>query len=379
VFWNCIMSKKTKINQFDMNYIKNVLFILTTSIIFFACERSAERGNLLAAKGDGGEILLFIDSTKWKGELGKAVKDVFYEPLKGTLRDERNFTLRHISPNAINSFLKTHKNIIMVTSFESNSLETRRLKSYYTEESLKQIQESKEDSLFMLLKYDVFAQDQIVLFLFGKTDEALMKNLKTNKLKLQEIFESAEVRRLTSKVYAGKEQTNISQLIKEKHGFKIRIPFGYEEVVNKRSEDKKEGFLWQRILDAEVDKSVFIAYKPYTSEKQFENDSIIAWRNQICKQHIFGDPEKKDSTFVTTETLEPPYFKPITVRGRYTIETRGLWKTYNISMGGSFVSYIFADNKTGRLYYAEGFVYAPSKMQKREYLRELQVVLTSIE
>lgn len=361
-----------------MNYIKNVFFMLSICFVFLACERSAERGNLLSAKGDGGEILLFMDSAKWKGELGKAIKEVFYEPLKGTLRDERIFTLRSIDPNALNDFLKTHRNIIMVTSLESNTLATRRLKGYYTDESLKQIQESKNDSLFMLLKYDVFAKDQIVLFLFGKTDKALMENLKINKLKLQEIFESAEVRRLTQKLYAGKEQTNINKLITEKHGFNMRVPFGYDEVINEVSEDKKEGFLWQRVLDPEVDKSIFVAYKPYTSEKQFENDSIIAWRNQICRQHIFGDPERKDSTFVITETIEPPYFKPITVRGRYTIETRGLWKTYNISMGGSFVSYVFADNKKGRIYYAEGFVYAPSKMQKREYLRELQVILTSI-
>lgn len=367
-----------------MNYIKNSIFILLFGIALLACEqntekRSTEKSNLPTAKGDGGEIILFMDSAKWKGELGKVVREVFHAPLSGTLRDERIFTIRYISPGGFNSFIKNHKNIIMVTSFESNSLDTKRLKGFYDDKSLKMIEQSKNDSLFMILNKDQFARDQLLLFLFSKTDAGLIKKLKENKTRLQELFESAEIRRLTQKVYTSGEQTNANKLIRSTHDFTMRVPFGYEEVINDMSEDKKQGFLWQRVLDQEVDKSVFVAYKPYLSQSQFERDSIIAWRNQICRQYIFGDPTKKDSTFVITETLEPAVVKPLMVKGRYTVETRGLWRTFNVSMGGSFVSYVFADSKKGRIYYAEGFVYAPSKMTKREYLRELQVIITSIE
>ncbi len=339
-------------------------------------ERSAKNGNLVPSRGDSGEILLFMDSTKWEGELGRAVREVFSARLAGTLREERIFTLRYINPLALNDVLKSHRNIIMVTSLESNSKETRKLKSFYTEETLKAIEQT--DSLFMILKYDQFAKDQVLLFLFNKTDQGLIKQLHANKERLQEIFNSAEVRRLSQRLYKVKEQTNVGKQVAQKHNFKIRIPFGYEQVINEQSEDGKEGFLWHRFLDPEVDKSFFVAYKPYESQSQFEKDSIINWRNQICKKYLYGDPANKES-YVVTETLEPPVSKPLMVKGRYTMETRGLWKTNNISMGGSFVSYVFADNKKGRIYYAEGFVYAPSKMTKREYIRELQVILTSIE
>jgi hypothetical protein len=365
--------------QINMNNIKNFIFIFIFSMMLLACERSAEKGNLPTAKGSGGEIIIFMDSVKWRGEVGKAVREVFHAPLTGTLRDERIFTLRYIEPSAFNNFIKSHKNIVMITSFESNSLATKRLKGFYDDESLKKIAQSKNDSLFMILNRDQYAKDQLLLFLFAKTDKALIEKLKENKAKLQEMFESAELRRLTPKVYASQEQNNINKLIKTKHDFTIRVPFGYEEVVNEISKDKKEGFIWERILDQEVDKSIFVAYKPYLSQSQFERDSIIAWRNQLCGQHIFGDPAEKDSTFVITETLEPAVTKPVMVKGRYTVETRGLWRTFNISMGGSFVSYVFADSKKGRIYYAEGFLYAPSKMTKREYLRELQVIITTVE
>jgi hypothetical protein len=360
-----------------INLIKNGFYFILLITTLSACGgRSAERGNLLSAKGDSGEILLFMDSTKWEGELGKAVREVFAEKLGGTLRDERIFTIRLINPLAINDLLKTHRNIIMLTSFESNTKETRKLKSFYAEETLNKIQ--KEDSLFMLLKRNQFAKDQILLFLFNKTDQGLIKHLKANKLKLQEIFESAEVKRLSAKLFNAQEKIKLAEKTLNEHQFNVRIPYGYDEVNTEKSSDGKEGFVWYRFLDPDVDKSLFITYKPYSNQNQFEKDSIISWRNAICQKRLFGDPNNKES-FVTTETLEPPVFKPVMVKGRYSIETRGLWKTNNISMGGSFISYVFADNKKGRIYYVEGFVYAPSKMSKREYLRELQVILTTIQ
>ena len=60
--------------------------------------------------------------------------------------------------------------------------------------------------------------------------------------------------------------------------------------------------------------------------------------------------------------------------GKYAVQIRGMWKTNSLSMGGSFVGYVVVDEKLKRLYYIEGFLYAPGRNQ-REYLRELDVIL----
>jgi hypothetical protein len=43
-------------------------------------------------------------------------------------------------------------------------------------------------------------------------------------------------------------------------------------------------------------------------------------------------------------------------------------------MGGPYIGYALVDEKAGRLYYIEGFAYAPGK-DKREIMRELDAIL----
>ena len=91
---------------------------------------------------------------------------------------------------------------------------------------------------------------------------------------------------------------------------------------------------------------------------------------------MFGDPAKPDS-YIVTEKLEPAVLRTTTVGKNYAVEMRGLWKTNNITMGGSFISYTIVDQAKNRLYYIEGFVYAPG-LNKREFLRELEAVIRTI-
>ncbi len=61
------------------------------------------------------------------------------------------------------------------------------------------------------------------------------------------------------------------------------------------------------------------------------------------------------------------------------METRGLWKLKNNSRGGPFLSYIFVDEPTNRLYYLEGFIMGPGVDKKREFMRQLEAILTSFQ
>ena len=46
----------------------------------------------------------------------------------------------------------------------------------------------------------------------------------------------------------------------------------------------------------------------------------------------------------------------------------------NMSMGGTYLGYLMIDEKKGKLYYMEGFVYFPNEIH-RDALREIQAVL----
>jgi len=72
----------------------------------------------------------------------------------------------------------------------------------------------------------------------------------------------------------------------------------------------------------------------------------------------------------------PYYTKEVNLNGTYAFEMRGLWKNSDISAGGPFVSYTTVDQKLGRLYYIEGYVYHPSG-DKRDWMREMDTILKS--
>ena len=55
---------------------------------------------------------------------------------------------------------------------------------------------------------------------------------------------------------------------------------------------------------------------------------------------------------------------------------KGVWKTNNLSVGGTFVSYTFVDEETNRLYYVEGFVIHPNE-DHRELIREMESLITT--
>jgi hypothetical protein len=58
----------------------------------------------------------------------------------------------------------------------------------------------------------------------------------------------------------------------------------------------------------------------------------------------------------------------------FAMEIRALWKTNTQTMGGPYVGYALIDQSKARLYYIEGFAYAPGK-DKREIIRELETIL----
>jgi len=329
------------------------------------------------AKGRTGEIIVVVDSAKWAGPVGEAMRLAIAPPVPGLLGEEPSFTMRHVNPYQFNDLLRRHKNIIFLAPLEGTSASTQRMKQFFTKESLERI--AKDDSTYMLVKQNEFAMGQTVLFLFGKTDNILIHNIKQHQAKLGAIFNEVEIRRMTQTYLKMRaENGSLDGNILKTHRVSISLPVGYKFVMEKVFGNGEAGFVWVRAPDYEIDRNVFLAYKPYLSEKQFDQDSILAWRNQLCQSYIFGDPGKKQS-YLITEQLVPPTFQVSKVGTRYAVEMRGLWRTNEqVVMGGTFLSYVFADPDKGRIYYAEGFLYAPAKNYKRELMREFEVVLKNI-
>ena len=353
-------------------------FIITALILLlFSCDRQSGEGEnddslLPPSSGRSGEIILVIDSTLYHHHVGDALNNALRGEMVGLPREEPYFKMNQIEPDEFNSVLKTVKNLIFVMTLDNKSQGNRRVRQYFTENSIKQIEEQPE--LFMFSSKNVYAKGQQVLYLFSASGDSLAQKIAENEEKIRAVFNTAERQRLEKGLYKAKVSEELSKQLVKKHNFFMKIPFGYKTVENSNN------FVWFRQINDESDKNIFITYKPYINENQVEKQKIIELRDSIAREKLFEDPEVSN-TYLITETgvpYKPVVTKQMTLNGHYAIETRGLWRTKTATMGGPFLSYTVVDEKAGRIYYIEGFLYSPGKPQ-REFMRELEVILHTFE
>ena len=352
----------------------NQLLLALSMLLLASCnsDESNKKNTALLQKASGrpGEMIVVMDSGQWNGSLGEAVKNTFHIEVGGLPRQEYMFKINQIDPVKLNSVLKTVKNILFVVTLDKNTPASRAVKRYFTESSLAKIRQN--DDLFVYTTRDEYARGQHIMYLFGNTEDKLIDKIQQNRGTLLSFFNGAELERLEQGIYKAKEAKNFAEMFKKKYQFSLRIPFGYKLVVD------QPGFVWFRQINDESDKDIFVTWRDYNGEQDFSKDRIIAMRDSVAKQQLFEDPDRPD-THIVTET-EVPYI-PVVSReynfnNKYAMETRGLWKTNNLSMGGPFLGYTLVDEKLNRLYYIEGFIYSPGKNQ-REFIREMEVILNT--
>ncbi len=344
-------------------YIKHLLLVSAITVILSQCSGKLDDSALLPpATGDPGEVVLVMDSIKWAGPLGQELRDIYRAPHPGLLQDEPLFHLIHVVPDKFNRVLKNAKNLIFVHTFEGNSRSDRILEQYFTEASRTRIK--SDPDLFMVTQEDLFAKDQSVLYLFQVNTDDLINHLQNHRNQLLQHFLEVEKARFSQALYKAPSVEGIENHLIDKYQCYLKVPFGYEIAV------ETDQVIWLR-QRAKIDKNIFITYRDYNDESELTKAQIVNFRDRRWRRFLLG----QDSlSYMITEPLVPVDSTAVNLDRNYAIEIRGIWKLNNNSMGGSFISYSVVDQSLGRIYYLEGFVYAPGE-NKRNPLRELETIL----
>lgn len=343
------------------------LFIFLISFLTVSCssdttKNGGSKSHLPVARGEANAILCVMDTTQWNGPVGEALRDIFSDYVPGLPQDEPYFKLRNINPLKMNNILKTGKSMIFVSTMDNQGAQSRAMQNYFTSSSLEKI--LSDTALYRLPQKNQFARGQEILHLFGQTEQQLVAHLKRDKELLRNYFLNIENERISKAVFKVREK-QIEKTLRETHGFDVQVPYGYDLAKNQRD------FIWIRLLDPEYEKNIFVHYRPFNSREPFEE--VLAFREEITSSYM-RDVQKPD-IFMTLQN-ENMNIREVNFKGKYAKELRGLWKLSDISGGGPFVSYVFVDESQKRLYYLEGYVYAPSK-DKREFMQEMEVIINT--
>ncbi len=364
--------------QHLLSFLKQarLLFILGIGLsVMMACTGDDKKKNepaqeyKLPSKGGVLEIVLVVDTTRFNGELGIALRDVFEEAQPGLPRGETRFRLIEIAPQDFSRFLKRHHNVLFAVVLNDKSRTGTYMKKFFTPATLEMIQ--KDEDKFMFARQDEFAKAQQVLYLFGETQDELIENIRKNKPQLQEYFYRSERKRLGSRIFGQglREQKRLSKMVREETGLGIKIPSGFQLVKT------DSNFLWVRKRGKKYDWSILVTYGNYSSQEMFTDSSIVKWRNYFGFKFI-NDSTRNESYMSTQDQVIPITSRAVGEKGLFVKEYRGLWKLKNNTRGGPFLGYAFIDKAQKRFYYIEGFLYAPNEKQKRPMF-ELETILRS--
>lgn len=322
------------------------LLVVMAFMMMASCADGSARSKKDRSVGGTAEILVVTQNNdQWDGEIGDSIRHYFLAAQYGLPQPEARNELAHINLSAFSDMFIKHKCIIEV---EINpSLE-------------KAVAETAEDS---------WAAPQRYVKISAPTTTSWIELFEKQKDIYKQWFDKVERARIMN-VFRPTVDRSISDAIAKKFGFTLTVPQGFYVAKN------EPDFMWIR-KELERSSACLILYKvPYHDTIQLSKPSLVAMRNMMTQKYIPGPSE--GSYMTTEEEFTPPLVRTVKdFPAGYTVEMRGMWRVENNFMGGPFVSYTFADSRTGDLVTVESYYYEPNQ-KKRNQLLQLEAILYSL-
>lgn len=345
-----------------MRYIGGFIFLL-----LWACGPGEfDQKALPEAVGKPGELVVICDNAVWEGEAGEALRKTYGSEQVGLPQPEPWFRLIRFDEGKFNNITRKYRTILLVTTLDNDSKTSRYIQKLLGE---RQQEQQLTDSNFLFVESaDRWAKGQQVLYLIGKSEQALGRAVLRRQDELLGYLNKKEIERVAATVTRKTRNKKLEQLFEDSVGLKIALPQSYNLRTVKRN------FVWVSREDADKSLNLFVSRRPYSKEAQFAAANLLFYKDGLTRREIPGPSE---GSWYTTEYLVDVDTFAASFADNYALKIRGLWKVENDFMGGPFYHFSFFDPKAGQLVSAEGFVFYP-KEKKRELLRELEAIIHTI-
>jgi hypothetical protein len=329
-------------------------------LILVSCELADK-----PADGPEDEIVVVADSLEYQAL--KSSLETTFEKTIYTPQPEKLFSLKPITPDEIERY-RNSKNIIIIAPYRSGS-KTSRLISAVIDTSVKnKIINSGEN---FIKRNDMWAKDQLVMFLTAPTANDLDSAIMRKKGQLVCAFQKASDKRLISSLYDPRfEKRDAEGKLLKDYGWTIYIPRDYRI----EQEDPSSEFVWIRNSPQnDVERWIFVHWIDNAAPDYLNSDSVNAVRNRVTNR-FYGSGKNLNSIKIAANYYTS---SEINFKGRYAILTQGLWENKEKHTSGPFINYTFYDEKTRRIYMVDGAVYTSPKYYKRNLIQQVDVTLQS--
>ena len=355
--------------MFDPRMIRLFALVLVTGMLGAGCETLEYRP---FAGGKEGELVVVIDSARWAGPVGDAVRE-HIAPYLGTLpAPEREFSVRRISLTSqkVLDSVQGQKNVIFVSPLSEDSREADFIRARLDSSAVKAIMDGQTA---VIPRRDLWRQQQQIVYVLGASDEDLIRAIEERGEDIRYRFNEITRERMTRDMFEKGRQFAIEDSIMTKHDFAVNAQHDYFVAMDTTN------FVWlRRVVSSDSWRSLFVYYVDDFNPANLTPEWVQAARDRLTETWIRGNLDG----FVTTDYRRELTSENIDFLGRFAYETRGLWHMVGrdaegdlmeYGMGGPFINYTFYDDDSGRLYMIDGMIFAPG-YDKREFLRQTEVI-----
>lgn len=343
--------------------MKKLLIIALTITILFSCakkENSNKPGNNYKdrskplAWGHRQTIYAFADKPVWK-YAEKTTRQTLERTYYTTV-NEKMFTIERADYPKIDDFFKFN-NLLFYCNWESNDP----VSSYVREVLGSQVNDDlQKNGAAVYPVYNLWADDQLVLFIVGENEENL---LKMNILQANEIWEIFK-----NRLYKRIEYVTFRDRIKPKNNFadkiwEIDLPLRYVLFMDA----KDENFTSYLGRSASKPDRFIAVYYEQADSTMLSKDWLIDKRNELAKKYYEGD------SFTRNDIMIQKY----KIAGYDGWMIRGRWQNDIHAVGGAFSAFAFYHNETQNLFLIDNSVYYPEG-DKLPALIELEIISNSL-
>lgn len=343
-----------------------MVVLLTAHIMGCSSDNTAGDELLPSSRGDLAELVIIYDKKRSTPDFKEKIREAFGQKLNGVVPEEYKFKLLFSDETFFKGYFKLHHNVFVLLNNEN--LETL-VKTYGENNKVKIRELIHKEGVLGYNKDNVWAKNQNVFYVLAASEEEMLEKMKNRSEELMEIASAHERNSGVSMVFnESMEKDTFYQSHLLKKGYSVRKPISYRLAL------ETENFCWLRKESSKFDYGILMYHVPYTSQNQFNIDSIIALRTSFTRKFIPGEPE---NSYMSVSKAIKPHYAEVNFNDHYAINVRAWWDVVGDFMGGPFVSYVVYDKKNQRLVVVEGFVYGPNK-SKAKPLREVELIVNSL-
>lgn len=334
------------------------------------------------ATGEEGAVTVVVDSTSWKGPLGKAIRSSLGPYVETLPTAERYFTLKQVDLDSERTFesVKDRKNVVFVAPLSDSTNEANFLRRRLSPEARQAVMDGQQA---VVEKPNLWRRSQRVYFVTAATTEDLVRALEDRGGEMRQSFKAVTLERMEQEMFEKARQTNLEDSLLQTHGFAVNVQHDF--VLADQNRTDSTGFVYLRRVLTDTWRNVMIYYEENARPARLTPGWVTRTRDSLSQIYQRGNV----AGFLRTDYRRPLQAQEISFLDRYAFETRGLWHMVaradsvdaqpslgdyvELGMGGPFVNYSFYDQASGRLYMIDGSVFAPG-YDKLDFIRHMEII-----